>query len=358
MSSTPTPAATPAAIHARSLARTAWLRAGLLALLVLPFGGCDGGGPTNLTLGTPGTPDTTTPPTVPPDTVHGDSVPVPNPDSLPPPPPPPPPSGPVTHVGIPFGPAHIPPALFTQYSGTIYTTTSPDTLLVVLAAARRSNTVLYLNFVGNEENLRDANGFNFDKWKARVDRFRGIDLTPYIDEGTISAHFIMDEPQDPTNWNGHPVTQAQIEQMASYSKQLWPTLPTMIRAKMDYLQGGHYPDLDVVRIQYLERFGPIEDFIATNVQDAKALGLAMVGGLNVLNGGSNTSGIPGTATGKYAMNADEIRTWGRTFLAEPYICGFLLYQYDEAYLARPDIQAAIADLGQMAHNLPTKSCRH
>ena len=80
MSSTPTPAATPAAIRARSLARTAWLHAGLLALLVLPFAGCDGGGPTNLTLGTPGTPDTTTPPTVPPDTVHGDSVPVPNPD--------------------------------------------------------------------------------------------------------------------------------------------------------------------------------------------------------------------------------------------------------------------------------------
>jgi hypothetical protein len=355
MSSPSTPDTALRATHAYSLARTAWLRTGMLACLVLPFAACDDPGPTNLTLGTPGTPDTTTPPTVPSDTVHGDSVPLPDPNS--PPPPPPPPSGPVTHVGIPFGPAHIPPALFAQYSGTIYTGSSPDTLLAVLDAARRANARLYINLVGNESNLRDANGFNFDKWKARVDRFRGIDLTPYIDDGTISAHFIMDEPQDPTNWNGHPVTQAQIEEMAAYSKQLWPTMPTMIRSKLEYLKGFQYPHLDAVRIHYVERFGPIDAYIASNVQQAKALGLAMVGGLNVLNGGSKTSGIPGKAAGKNAMNADEIRSWGRTFLAEPYICGFLMYQYDPVYLARPDIQSALSDLAQIARNLPTKACR-
>jgi hypothetical protein len=341
--------------HGPPRTRAAWLTAGVLVLLVLPLTACDNGGPTNLTLGTPGSADTTTPPSEAPDTVPGDTIVVPDPESLPPPPPAP--QVPVSHVGIPFGPAHIPPALLTQYSGTIYTATSPDTLLVVLEAARRSSARLYLNFVGNETNLRDDHGFDFNKWKARVDRFRGLDLTPYIDEGTISAHFIMDEPQDPTNWNGHPVTQAQIEEMASYSKQLWPSLPTMIRAKMDYLKGFQYPHLDAVRIQYLERFGPIDEFIASNVRDAKALGLAMVGGLNVLNGGSKTSGIPGQAAGKNAMSADEVRSWGRAFLAEPYICGFLLYQYDPDYLARADIQAALSELARIAHDLPTKACR-
>ncbi|MGN6393586.1 MAG: hypothetical protein ACTHM9_15270 [Gemmatimonadales bacterium] len=251
----------------------------------------------------------------------------------------------------------MPAEQYTVYSGTVYTATTPDSLRATLVRANVASTRLFINFTGNEVNLRDENGFNFDKWKARVDKFRGVDLQPYIDDGTIVAHFIIDEPQDKSNWNGHQITQAQIEQMAAYSKSIWPTLATMARTRLEYLRGGQYPHLDAVRIHYVAKFGDIGAWIATNVAQAKALHLAMIGGLNALNGGAEDSGIPGRSEGKFAMNPDELRTWGRQFLAEPYMCGFLFYEWDPGYWIRPDIQAAMSDLANIAAQLPNKDCR-
>ena len=57
------------------------------------------------------------------------------------------------------------------------------------------------------------------------------------------------------------------------------------------------------------------------------------------------------------MNADELRSWGRRVLTGPYICSFLMYQYDSTYLARPDIQAAMAELSEIARNIPKRDCR-
>jgi hypothetical protein len=193
-------------------------------------------------------------------------------------------------------------------------------------------------------------------WKERVDRFRGVDLTSYIADGTIIGHFLMDEPEDRSNWNGRVVPQAMIEEMANYSKQLWPTMVTMVRTHAYYLEGHQYPHLDATRVHYLDRFSPIDSFINANVDGAKALGLALVGGLNVLNGGSKTSGIPGKWAGKFAMNADEIRAWGTRFLSED-ICAFILWEYDSTYLARPEIREALAELAQIARSLPKRECR-
>jgi hypothetical protein len=261
-------------------------------------------------------------------------------------------------VGIPFGPAQLPPEYFgPEYSGTIYTATNPDTLLKALEAARRANARLFISFTGNEQYNRDENGFSLAKWKGRVDRFRGIDLTPYIDEGTIIGHFILDEPSDPHNWSGKQVSKADIDEISKYSKEIWPTMVTMIRAWPDYLAGYEYKHLDAVRVQYLERFGPVDEFITFHVQAVKALGLALVGGLNVLNGGSKTSGIPGEREGKFAMSADELRSWGAAYLAEPSICAFLLYEYESKYFSRPDIKAALSELKQQAERKPKKACR-
>lgn len=370
--------------------RSARRRIGLLsaAAVALAVGlvAC-GGGPTDLAVKDPGVGDTTT---VPPGSQPGDSIPGQPGDSTPggqpgdstpggqpgdstpggqpgdstpggqpgdstpttlPPP------QPVEYHGIPFGPAHMPTEQFTNYSSTVYTATTPGDLIYALIQANRAGNRLFVNFTGNEAQLRDANGFNFDMWKARVDRFSHLPLEPYIANGTILAHFVIDEPQDPSNWNGHPVAPAQIEQMAAYSKQVWPTLTTMARSKLEYLKGGQYPHLDAVRIQYLDRLGPIDDYITKNVAAAKALHLAMIGGLNVLNGGPPNSGIPGEAEGKFAMNADQVRTWGKRFLSEPYICGFLFFQWEPTYFNRPDIKAAMDELATVARGMPNKLCR-
>ena len=116
---------------------------------------------------------------------------------------------------------------------------------------------MLINFTGKETNIRDANGFNMSIWKARVDRYRSLNLQKYIDEGTIIGHFLMDEPSDRSNWNGHQVSPAEIDEMARYSKEVWPTMPAIIRAWPDYLKAGgyQYKYLDAVRIHYLARLG-------------------------------------------------------------------------------------------------------
>jgi hypothetical protein len=261
-------------------------------------------------------------------------------------------------VGIPFGPFYVPSDKYgPEFTGTYRPRLSSLTLLTDLEAARRANLQVILNFTGNAAALRDENGFSFAKWKQRVDEFRGIDFTSYITDGTVVGHFIMDEPSDAHDWSGKPVSHSQIDEMARYSKEIWPSMATIIRGWPDYLKGYQFSYLDAAWAQYHVRFGSIRDFIDSNIRDAQAAGLALVGGLNVLNGGSGESGIPGRKEGKYAMSASEIRSWGGDFLSEPYICAFLMWEYDSQYFSRPDIQAAVAELKQQAESHPKKPCR-
>lgn len=262
------------------------------------------------------------------------------------------------HVGIPIGPAQQPVATWTtEFNSAVYVAV-PQTLLSDLELARRLNMRLFVSFTGSSQNLVNGSGFSITIWKQRVDRFRQFDLSSYIADGTIFGHFILDEPSDASNWNGHTVSQADIEEMARYSKQVWPTMETMIRAWPDYLKGGKYPDLDAVRVQYHVRFGDLNQFITKNAQAVSDLGLALVGGLNVTKGGGTQSGLPPYEVGRYPMNATQVRTFGSRFLSEPSVCAFVMWDYRSDYFERPDIMAAMADLSRQAAKLPNRPCRH
>ncbi|HET7240852.1 MAG TPA: hypothetical protein VFI77_06815 [Gemmatimonadales bacterium] len=330
-------------------------------LLAGAGGGCDNSNPT-LATDPPG--DTTSAP--------GDTVPdTPPPDTTTPPdttgtPPDSsgtnPPGTPPTHVGLAIGEAQQP--VTTWAAGDVATvyTAQPESLLARLEMARRLNLRLYISFSGSAPYLRDANGFNLSIWKQRVDRFRRLNFQSYIDDGTIAGHFLLDEADDKSNWNGKIVPVQLVEQMAAYSKSIWPTMPAIIRAFPDYLAtySGRYDHLDGVRVQYHARFGDLDHFIESNVQLSKQLGLIMIGGLNTSRGGGPESGLPAgdpdDPRPKYYMNAAQIKAWGKRFLSEPGLCGFILWEYESAYLARPDITAAIKELEEQARGLPNKAC--
>jgi hypothetical protein len=260
-------------------------------------------------------------------------------------------------VGIPFGPAQQPAETFgPEFTGTLLSG-NPSQLIYQLERARRTNSRILVNFAGKEVNVRDANGFSMTLWKQRVDRYRGLNLDRYIEEGTLIGNFLLDEPSDKSNWNGDQVTPEEIDELARYSKEIWPKLPAIIRAWPEYLHGYQYKHLDGVRVHYLDRLGDVDQFIASMVKGAADLNLALIGGLNVLNGGSKTSGIPGRMAGKFAMNASELRSWGGKFLSEPTLCAFFMWEWDDKYFARPDIKEAIADLKKKAESYPKKACR-
>jgi hypothetical protein len=286
-----------------------------------------------------------------------------------PPPPPPDSVGPPTdslppytpvHVGMPYGPTQQEAKDFTaDFTGTLVPG-NDSSMLMTLEAARRKNLRLFIHFTGNEVNYRDENGFNFEKWKARVDRFRHMDFSSYIADGTLMGHRIMDEPADRNNWNGHLVSLEDIERMAKYSKEIWPDLPAVIRAFPSYLKGYQFQYLDAAWAQYTDRFGPVDQFIATNVQEAKAAGLALIAGLNLLNGGTGESGIKGRtgpARQLWGMSAGEITKWGNVIIADPYICAFLMFEYNGEYLAHKDIKDALLELGKKAKDRPIQECR-
>lgn len=313
---------------------------------------------------TPAIPDTIVPPLG-----GGDSTapPVPpNPDPITPPPDPMVPGAPAPdptvpgpppeHVGMPFGPYHLPPSDYgSEFTGGLRVT-HPIYLMADLEAARRAGARVVLSMVGAERRIRGPDGhFSLAKWKLRLDRYRDFDFSSYIEDGTIIGHYIMDEPHDPTNWSGKTVSRSDVDEMAKYSKQLWPSMVTIIRGWPDYLKGYEYKYLDAAWAQYSERFGDIDTFIANNVRDAKASGLGLVVGLNLLGGGG-PNGIKGFYVGRPAMTASQLRSWGSALLAEPYACAFISWKYNETYFSRSDIRSAFAELREKARSRAKKSC--
>jgi hypothetical protein len=248
--------------------------------------------------------------------------------------------------GIPIGTFAQPTSAFgSRYNGAMRIM-GPSDFLSELSGIRSRGGRVVVNLSGSPEYFKDGSGhFSLSDWKARIDRFKAVDFSSYVNDGTIVGHFLMDEPNDPTNWNGVPVSASTVEQMAQYSKQLWPTMATIVRVEPSYLGTAHY--LDAAWAQYVTRKGDPADYIARNVAAAQDRGLALITGLNISKGGTNN--IP--------LTASQVQSWGSTLLASSYPCAFLSWHYDENYLSASSMQAAMDVLRSKAQNRSTKSCR-
>jgi hypothetical protein len=252
--------------------------------------------------------------------------------------------------GIAIGTGSQPNSLYgARYNGALRII-GPDHLLSDLSAIKSRGGRVVVNLAGGQRRFRDKDGhFSFTLWKNSVDRFRRINFSSYIKDGTIIAHYLIDEPNDPTNWSGRVVSQATVEAMAKYSKQIWPGMSTVVRAYPDYMAkySGTYYYLDAAWAQYVYRKGPINDFLSQNVSLAKKKGLALVVGLNLLKGGPNRT----------KMTASQVKSWGATLLGSSYPCAFVSYMYNSTYLSTSGIKDAMDYLRNKAQNRTTKSCR-
>lgn len=252
--------------------------------------------------------------------------------------------------GIPFGFSSQPTSAFgSRFNGALRNIW-PDYLLKELAAIKSRGGKVVLMLAGNPRHYVDDQGhFDLGKWKARVDRFRGVNFSSYISDGTIVGHFLIDEPNDSDNWNGETIAPSVVEEMARYSKQLWPGMVTIVRVQPGYLGtfSGDFRYLDAAWAQYVARKGDPDDYLRQNVADAQKKGLGLVVGLNISKGSATKS----------ELSAKEVESWGSAMLASTYPCGFISWQYDEAYVERADIAQALSLLSEKARNRPTTSCR-
>jgi hypothetical protein len=363
--------------------RGAALRAFSCALLLMAGAACDGDGvgPTPLALPTdaPGTPPLDTVPaapvdsTVPPPAPVDSTVPPPG-DSgaVPPPPdstlPPPEDSIPTDGAGallpgIVFGTFHMPNSyLSSVHTGTLYGgEVSPSNILTLLSQARAKGARVIVKLSMGRERfvLNDDGTFSVTKWKALVDRYKSINLAPYLADGTIVGHYMIDEPHRASKWGGKVVSQATLEAMAAHSKKNWPGMATFVRVVPSWLASApvNYVHLDAGWAQYTVDKGDAARWVAAEVAAAKSKGLGLAVGMNVLDGGNGSSRIPGWTSGRWAMSANEIRTYGAAMLAQSHACAFYMWMHDAGYYARTDIKSAMAAVSLKARNHAKTSCR-
>ena len=250
--------------------------------------------------------------------------------------------------GIPFGTSALPTSWFgSRYNGALRNIW-PGSLVSELAAIKARGGKVVLMFAGNEKYYKDGSGhFSLTKWKDRIDRFRSVNFNSYVNDGTIIGHYLIDEPNDPSNWNGQPVSASTVDEMGRYSKQLWPGMVTIVRTEPGYF--GFSPRyVDAAWAQYLSRRGNVSDYIRKQVSDAQNRGLQLVVGMNVIKGGTPN----GTQ-----MSASEVKTWGSTLLSSSYPCAFISWQYNSSYLNNSGIKDAMSYLRNKAENRSSRSCR-
>jgi hypothetical protein len=264
---------------------------------------------------------------------------------------------------IQFGAYELKPEEYGEPFNTSVVSLSPDYAWTLLDGLQARGAKVIVNFAGGSfKNVQNPDGtFSYDRWKERVDRFLPDKekIRKYIDSGTLVGFMMVDEPHSEPSWGGKAIPFNTIEEMAEYSKSLWPALTTSVRANPSWLARAPFTwkYLDAGWAQYSVRKGDIEAFTRDNVTAGKRAGLGVIGGLNVLDGGNGSSGRLGTYAGAHSMSASELRTYGSVLVANPYVCSFHVWKYDPDYMDQPDIKAAFMALSQVAKAEPHEPCR-
>jgi hypothetical protein len=251
--------------------------------------------------------------------------------------------------GIPMGLFAMPTSEFgSRYNGAMRNIGTYQ-LVSELSAIRSRGGKVILMMAGAQPYYKNSDGtFSLSKWKARVDRYRGINISSFINDGTILGHYLIDEPFDPRNWSGHPISGSTLEQMAEYSKSIWPSMKTIVRAEPYEIKwNGTYRALDAAWAQYLARKGDVNDYLQKNVSAAKQMGLGLVVGLNVPKGG-----VP---NGTW-MTPQEVERFGTAMLSSGYACAFISWQYGSSNLQTAAMRDAMSAVRRKAENAPSRSC--
>ncbi|MGH7508155.1 MAG: hypothetical protein ACREMZ_01630 [Gemmatimonadales bacterium] len=237
---------------------------------------------------------------------------------------------------------------------------TPTNILPLLADVRaRGGRIVLKLCLGRDSYVKNPDGtFSLTKWKSLVSRFKSVNLDPYIADGTIVGHFLIDEPHRTAKWGGKIISHATLETMAQYSKELWPTLHTFTHTQMGWLASTPitFKHLDAGWTQYTSGKGDVAKWAATEISYARSKRLGLVLGMNITSGGNGSSGIRGSSSRYYSMSATELRSYGTVLLDQSYACAFFMWQHNTTYFGRSDIKSAMTELSLKARGHAKTSC--
>ena len=287
----------------------------------------------------------------------------------------------ITAPGVPFGDFHLPTSLFSSslYTGSLQAL-SASSAISLLNSAKGYGDRVVISMAGNRSNYTNSNGtFNMTLWKNRINAFKSLNFSQFVTSGTVIGHYLVDEPLCSQCWGGTAISYAQIEEMSKYSKSIWPTLPTGVRAAPSKLGNTAYASLDFGWAQWE---GPLhgasfgltpQQFRDAQTAVAQKLRLGLVFGLNYLDGGNGSSHINGTyakdpnlsdnvycksGSGcyRYAMSASEVKTDGAVLAAASYGCGLISWQYNTTFIGRSGVKDALTYVSNVSKNRARSGC--
>jgi hypothetical protein len=283
----------------------------------------------------------------------------------------------VSYSGIPFGPYGL-YANTTEFEwGPRPFTTSldnagyPKAIVKRINAARQDHHRLVLAMTADRQYYITGGKFDLAKWKSRMNTLNTATIRDAVAkgvaDGTIVGNKLIDEPEIP-QW-GNVLTKSMIDQMASYAKKIFPTLPMGIThgsSGFKWRSGERYKVLDWVGVQYVYNYnkGNIGGWRSEVLNFAQANHVTPVFSLNILNGGARDqtgawdcprTGGRGTISTYCRMTADQVRSYGRA--VGPSGCALLMWRYDDAFMAKSANVSAFKDVASLLNSKPRRSCR-
>ena len=282
----------------------------------------------------------------------------------------------ISYTGIPYGPMGLWEGVGFEWGPAPFTVSHDNTfansIVSRINAARQKKQRLILAMTGGPSSNFKTNGkFDLGKWKNRMNLFKTSTIknavAAGVADGTIVGNSVMDEPET-KQWGG-VMTKPLIDQMATYVKNIFPTLPVGVNMGAPgykWRTWERYRVVDYTANQYMWRAtsGNIGAWRNAVLDRAQVEGVRTAFSLNLLNGGvvDNTgawdctgTGGKGTTAYRCRMTADQVRTWGRAI--GPYGCAMLMWRYDDAFMAKSANQVAFRDVASLLASKTRRSCR-
>ncbi len=283
----------------------------------------------------------------------------------------------VSHSGIPYGPYGLyanttefewGPAPF---SASLDNSGFPKAIVKRIDAARQKRHRLVLAMTADRADYITRGKFDLGKWKAQMDELNTAVIRKAVADGvadgTIVANKLLDEPESP-QWGG-VMTKSLIDQMATYAKKIFPTLPmgvTFGAPGLHWRTGERYKVVDWVGAQYVWNYnqGNVTAWREAILGWARREGVTPVFSLNILDGGVRDkaggwdcpgTGGKGTRSGYCRMTPDQVRTYGRAL--GPSGCAMLMWRYDDAFMSKSANKSAFQDVASLLNSKPRRSCR-
>lgn len=229
---------------------------------------------------------------------------------------------------------------------------SPASLASKLQAAHTVGHGFILAMTGGAHSNYITNGqFDLVKWKAKMDTYNTTAIkaamaTAVTNRSALGCS-VMDEPAHPS-WGG-VMTKALLDQMATYVKGIFPTLPVGVVTHPDWQSTSHYTVMDFIVSEWCPREYSAATFLARSNTVAAADGVRLYFNINLIDCGTDVAlcplpqtGGPGTFGGHCRMTATQVNDYCLQVTSALACLGLNLWRYDTDMFGQAAYQTSFA----------------